>query len=430
MRRNLESQTGLWALAAGRMGAVGLLALISLPGPVRADVVTDWNLTTLQAAAAAAGVNLRQQRVAAMVHAAMHDAVNSVAPQYEAYAVHVSPSGEASIEAAAVQAAYGVLIRLLPGQAAILDAARSASLSQIPDGPVKEEGLAVGEAVAGQIVALRSTDGSDVDGTYAFGSGPGEYQRTPPTFGNPVAPAFRFVTPFVLRRGDQFRAEGPPRLKSRKYAADFNEVKRLGSVDSAERTAEQTEIALCGAEPPLPMWNRVARSVTAQRQTGLVENARLFALLNLAMTDANIACWDSKYTYRFWRPVTAIPLADTDGNDETETDPAWTPLRPTPLHPEYPSGHSCVSNAAARVLTSFFGTHTAFSTATSTCPAGVVRSYDSFQALADEVGDSRIYIGFHFRSSIRDGAQLGRHVGHWTFHRFLQPREDAECRAF
>ena len=234
----------------------------------------------------------------------------------------------------------------------------------------------------------------------------------------------------MLKRGDQFRAEGPPSLDSDEWAADFNETKRLGSVDSPERTAEQTEIALCDAEPSLPMWNRVARSVSAQKQTGLVENARLFALLNLAMVDANIACWDSKYTYRFWRPVTAIPLADTDGNDATEADPAWTPLRPTPLHPEYPSAHACVSNAAARVLTSFFGNHTAFSTATSTCPAGVVRSYDSFQAMADEIGDSRIYIGFHFRSSIRDGAHLGRHVGHWTFHRFLQPLEHPHCIAF
>jgi PAP2 superfamily len=429
MRRNLESQAGLRALAAGRMGAVGLLALISLPGPVRADVVTDWNLTTLQAATAA-GVPQRQQRVAAMVHAAVHDAVNSVAPRYEAYAVQVSPSGEASIEAAAVQAAYGVLIRLLPGQAALLDGARAASLSQIPDGPVKEEGLAVGEAVAGQIVALRSTDGSDVDGTYTFGSGPGEYQRTPPTFGNPAIPAFRFVKPFVLKRGDQFRAEGPPSLGSEEWAAEFNETKRLGRVDSAERTAEQTEIALCDAEGSLPMWNRVARSVSAQRGTGLVENARLFALLNLAMVDANIACWDSKYTYRFWRPVTAIPLADTDGNDATEADPAWTPLRPTPLHPEYPSAHACVSNAAAKVLTSFFGQHTAFSMATSTCPPGVVRSYHSFHALADEIGDSRIYIGFHFRSSVRDGAKLGRHVGHWTFHRALQPLDEHRRRDF
>ena len=428
MRRNLESQAGLRAWAAGRMGAVGLVALIGWPGPVRADVVTDWNLTTLQAAAVA-GVPQRQQRVAAMVHAAMHDAVNSVEPRYEAYAVHVSPSGEASIEAAAVQAAYGVLIRLLPGQAALLDGARSASLSQIPDGPAKEEGLAVGEAVAGQIVALRSTDGSDVDGTYTFGSGPGEYQRTPPTFGNPAVPAFRFVRPFVLRRGDQFRAEGPPSLDSDEWAADFNETKRLGRVDSAERTAEQTEIALCGAEGSLPMWNRVARSVSAQKHTGLAENARLFALLNLAMVDANIACWDSKYTYRFWRPVTAIPLADADGNDATEADPAWTPLRPTPLHPEYPSAHACVSNAAAKVLTSFFGKHIAFGTATSTCPAGVVRSYDSFQDLADEVGDSRIYIGFHFRSSIRDGAHLGRQVGHWTFQRSLQPVKHHQCRA-
>jgi len=407
MRRNLK-------------GAVGLLALISLPGPVRADVVTDWNLTTLQAAAVVTP-NQRQQRVAAMVHAAMHDAVNSVAPRYKAYAVRVSPAGEASIEAAAVQAAYGVLIRLLPGQAALLDGARGASLSQIPDGPVKEEGLAVGEAVAAQIVALRSTDGSDVDGTYVFGSGPGEYQRTPPTFANPAVPAWRFVKPFVLKRGDQFRAEGPPSLSSDEWAADFNEVKRLGSVDSAERTAEQTEIALCGAEPPLPMWNRVARSVSAQRQTGLVENARLFALLNLAMVDATIAVWDSKYTYRFWRPVTAIPLADTDGNDATEAAPAWTPLRPTPLHPEYPSAHASVSGAAATVLTGFFGRHTAFSTATSTCPAGAIRSYDSFKAMADEIGDSRIYIGFHFRSAVRDGDKIARKVGHWTYRRFLQP---------
>jgi membrane-associated phospholipid phosphatase len=174
------------------------------------------------------------------------------------------------------------------------------------------------------------------------------------------------------------------------------------------------------------MWNRVARTVTAQKQTGLVENARLFALLNLAMADATIACWDSKYTYRFWRPVTAIPMADTDGNDATEADPSWTPLRATPLHPEYPSAHSCVSTAAAKVMTSFFGKHTAFSATTSTCPAGVVRSYDSFQALADEVGDSRIYIGFHFRSAIRDGAHIGRQVGHWTFHRSLRKLKDCQ----
>src|SRR4029078_1927261 len=151
--------------------------------------------------------------------------------------------------------------------------------------------------------------------------------------------------------------------------------------------------------------------------------------LNLAMGDATIACWDSKYTYRFWRPVTAIPAADTDGNAQTEADPAWTPLRPTPLHPEYPSAHACSSNAAARVLTRFFGEDTAFSTTTSTCPAGVVRSYDGFQALADEIGDSRIYIGFPFRSSVQDGEHLGTRVGHWTFRRVLQPLKHPHCGA-
>ena len=423
MTRIHESQTGVQMAAARRLG-VALLALIGFSATVRADVVTDWNVMTLQAAAAAGLNPQRQHRVAAMVHVAIHDAVNSVAPQYEAYAVRVSLAAHASIEAAAVQAAYGVLIRLLPSQAAMLDAGRSASLLKIPDGPAKEAGVAVGETVAGHIVFLRSSDGADVEGTYTFGSDPGEYQRTPPTFGNPSIPAWRFVTPFVLERGSQFRVEGPPSLTSDEWAEDFNETKRLGSIDSSDRTPEQTTIALCGAEPALPMWNRVARSVSAERTTGLVENARLFALLNLAMVDATIAIWDSKYAYRFWRPVTAIRAADTDGNASTDADPAWTPIRPTPQHPEYPSSHAGVSNAAARILTSFFGNHIPFSTATSTCPAGVVRSYDSFQAMADEIVDSRVYIGFHFRSAVRHGANLGRQVGHWTFHRFLQPLRD------
>ena len=425
MTRNHESQAGLQVAAVSRLG-VALLALIGFSATVRADVVTDWNVITVQAAAAAGLIPQQQQRVAAMVHVAVHDAVNSVAPRYEAYAVHVSVSAGASIEAAAVQAAYGVLIRLLPARAAMLDAGRSASLIKIPDGPAKEQGVAVGEAVAGQIVFLRSTDGSDVAGTYTFGSGPGEYQRTPPTFANPAIPAWRFVTPFVLKSGSQFRTEGPPSLTSDEWAEEFNETKRLGSIDSSDRTPEQTTIALCGAEPPLPMWNRVARSVSAQRNTDLIDNARLFALLNLAMVDGTIATWDSKYAYRFWRPVTAIRIADTDGNALTDADPAWTPLRPTPLHPEYPSAHAGFSNAAAKVLTSFFGHYVPFSTATSTCPAGASRSYDSFQAMADEIGDSRIYIGFHFRSAVRHGANLGRQVGHWTFHRFLQPLGD--CR--
>jgi hypothetical protein len=406
--------------------AATALALLSFSATVRADVVTDWNVITLQAAAAAGLNPQRQHRVAAMVHVAVHDAVNSVTPKYEAYAVRVRRSSGASIEAAAVQAAYGVLIRLLPSQTATLDTSRSASLSKIVDGTAKDAGVAAGEAVAAYIVSLRSGDGSDVDGSYTFGTGPGEYQRTPPTLGDPAVPAWGLVTPFVLRRGSQFRVEGPTSLTSDEWAEEFNETKRLGRIDSSERTPEQTEIALCGAEPALPMWNRVARTVSAQQNVGLIENARLFALLNLAMVDATIACWDSKYFYRFWRPVTAIRAGDTDGNDATDADPAWTPLRATPLHPEYPSAHSVFSNAAARVLTGLFGHRVQFSTSTSTCPAGVVRSYDNFQAMADEIGDSRVYIGFHFRSAIRHGSHLGRQVGHWTFHRFLQPLRKGE----
>jgi hypothetical protein len=421
--RNRRS-AGCRAVSIFAAAALALLVLSARPVPAHADVVTDWNLTTLQAAAAGGLNPQRQHRIAAMVHVAIHDAVNSIAPRYRAYAVQAPPSAEASLEAAAIQAAYGVLIRQLPGQGGTLDVARANSLSRIPDGPVKEAGLAVGEAVAAQIVALRSTDGSGAEGTYTFGSGPGEYQRTPPSFGNPSIPAWRFVTPFVLKRGDQFRAEGPPSLSSEGWAEDFDETRQLGSADSSTRTAEQTEIALCGAEPALPTWNRVARALSAQRNVDLVDNTRLFALLNLAMADATIACWDSKYAYRFWRPVTAIRAGDTDGNDATEADPAWTPLRPTPLHPEYPSAHSCASGAAAEVMTAFFGKDIPFNTTTSTCPAGVVRSYDGFEALAREIGESRIYIGFHFRTAIRHGANLGRQVGHWTLHQSLQPLRD------
>src|SRR5262245_59767300 len=229
MTRNHTSHAGLQVAAATRVG-VALLALIGFSATLQADVVTDWNVITLQAAAAAGLNPQRQHRVAAMVHVAMHDAVNSVAPQYKPYSVHVLRAAHASIDAAALQAAYSVLIRLLPSQAGMLDAGRSASLSKIPPGPAKEAGVAVGEAVAGQIVLLRSMDGSDVDGTYTFRSGPGEYQRTPPTFGDPSIPAWRFVTPFVLTRGSQFRVEGPPSLSSDEWAEEFNETKRLGRI--------------------------------------------------------------------------------------------------------------------------------------------------------------------------------------------------------
>ena len=249
MTRNLRSRSRLRVTAT--IAIAVLLALISLPAQARADVVTEWKLTMLQALAAA-GLNppQRHHRVAAMVHVAVHDAVNSITPRYEAYAVRVSQSAGASIEAAAVQAAYGVLIRLFPAQAAMLNATRSSSLSTVPDGPAKDQGVAVGDVVAAQIVVLRSADGSSVDGTYTFGTGPGEYQPTPPTFSNPAIPAWRFVTPFVIERSSQFRTEGPPSLNSDEWAEDFNETKRLGRIDSIDRTPEQTTIALCGAEPP------------------------------------------------------------------------------------------------------------------------------------------------------------------------------------
>jgi hypothetical protein len=392
------------------------LLLLAGPSPAAADLVTDWNLTTL---AAQTPTNVR---TLAMVHLAMFDAVNAVSPGYQAYAVSGPAAGDVSPEAAAAGAAYGVLIRLVPDQQALLDAALAVSLAPIPDGPAKDAGLALGDAVAHVIVALRAGDGILVPGPeYVPGNDPGDYQLTPPNFAEPVATGAGLWTPFAMTSASQFRPNGPPALRSGRYAKDVAEVAQLGTADPALRTPERDLIANWHREQGQFQLNRIAREAVAGGTFDLLTSARMFALLNVAEMDAIQSVFEAKYVYNFWRPITAIRGADTDGNPATEPDPNWSPfLGVTPPHPEYPAAHLVVQSAGATVLEFFVGHHYGFDATSATVP-GVVRSFASLAAFVEDSKLGRIYGGVHFRSAVENGAQQGSRVGKWVLRTLLQP---------
>jgi membrane-associated phospholipid phosphatase len=408
-----------------------LLALVTLclaaPERAAADVVTDWNQIAQNAVRNANTAPAATPRVMAIVQAAVFDAVNGIEHRYAPYHVDFDAPRGASRRAAAIQAAYATLVKLFPSQKAALDAQRQASLASITDDGLFEDdesvarGVEWGQTVADDILAWRSTDGfNTVLPPFTGGTAVGQWRPTPPTFRPANFPQMATMTPFVIASPSQFRPSGPPALASDRYASDFNEVKSLGRETGSARTDEQTQIAKFWAFNGAILWNQVAVSVAAERHTTLSENARLFALLNIGMADAGLASWDAKFTYTFWRPVTAIPLAAADGNDATTPDAAWKPLLATPVHPEYPSNHSAVSGAAATVLAAYFGDGTAFTLASDGVP-GVPRTYASFSAASDEVNDARVYGGMHFRSAVRDGQAMGNAVGSYVLANFAQP---------
>ena len=272
----------------------------------------------------------------------------------------------ASIEAAAASAAYRVLVNLYPNQKTFFDDALTTSLAEIPDGTAEDTGVTFGQTVADDILSLRNNDGSANTVIYTPGINPGEWQPTPPAFDPALLPQWGEVTPFALTSGSQFRSDGPPALDSADYATDFNQVKDLGSLNSTTRTAEQTEIAKfwadgAGTFTPSGHWNQIAQNVAVQKGNSLLDNARLFALLDISLADAGIAAWDAKYQDNFWRPITAIQKADTDGNANTIADANWQPLLTNPPFPEYVSGHSTFSGAAETILTSLLEDNVSFS---------------------------------------------------------------------
>jgi len=354
------------------------------------------------------------------MHAAIFDAVNGIKPHYTPYHVDLTAPKGASARAAAIQAAYVVLVSLIPSQKSTLDAERAASLASLTDDADDDstddraitQGLDWGELVARDILTWRSTDGFNrVLPGVKGGSAPGQWRPTPPLFQPMALPQVATMNPYVLDSPSQFRPAGPPALTSERYTANFNETKALGRATGSSRTNEQTLIAKYWAGNVSVSWNRVCNALVLERELPLTVSARLFAVMNLSLADATIAGWDSKLFFidHNWRPVTAIVLADTDGNPNTAPDPAWTPLLTTPGHPEYVSAHAVFSAGAAGVLADFFGDSTIFSLESVGLP-GTVRTYSSFSSALDEAGLSRIYGGIHFRSALEDGRTLGSEV--------------------
>jgi membrane-associated phospholipid phosphatase len=390
-----------------------------------ANVVLEWNQLALHAVGQARLSPVFVSRDLAITQAAVYDAVVAIDRSFEPYYAHVHASRGASLEAAAAQAAHDTLSALFPSQAATFDSALAADLVGIPPGRARQ-GTAVGSEVAQQILAWRSTDGSAAVVNYTPGTDPGDWQPTLPAFLPALAPQWPYVTPFALSSGSQFRPAPPPALDSAAYADAFNEVKSLGSATSTTRTDEQTQIAKfwndgLGTAFAMGYWNRITQQVATEQGLSLVQDARLFALLNITEADAQIACWDAKYTYNLWRPVTAIRAADTDGNPATDPDSTWTPLLTTPNFPSYTSAHSTLSGAAAGVLTALFGDSYHFTVTADGLP-GVTRSFDSFGAAAAEAGQSRIYGGIHYQFDNVAGQQLGRTVAGYVVDHVLKPR--------
>ena len=386
--------------------------------PNAAEVVRVWHLVAL----AQPANPIRQARVLAMMHAAMHDAVNGAVPKYERYASSITDR-RANAAAAAAAAAHRVLTALFPANAAALDAALADSLADIRDGDAEDAGVSLGAAVGQFIVNIRSNDGMDVPDPFTPVSGPGVWEPTPPAFIPAVEPQMQNVTPFTIRSRDQFGIDPPPDLSSDEYARDFNEVKAVGQDVSAVRDADQTHYAHFWFESSPVTWSRIAAIYTARRHASLHDTARLFALLNMAMADGFIAGFYWKRTYAFWRPVTAIRKADTDGNPETIADAAWNPFRPTPASADYPSTHSVLGAAAARILQNVTGSDRfTFCLTTSTAlPAGSERCYRGFSEAALENADSRVLVGIHFRFATRAGLKLGSRIGRFAARHSLEP---------
>ena len=408
-----------------RVFCLGVLAAL-VPSPLPADTVTDWN--AIMETTVSPANPFFQTRSAAIVQVAVFEAVNAITHDYEPYIGGIRASKGSSPDAAAVAAAYRTLATLYPASVANLDAARASSLAGIPDGKAKEEGLAIGEAAASAVLQLRADDGSSAVVPYTRAPAPGVWQPTPPAYAAALLMGWGAVEPFSLAKARQFRAPPPPAISSRKFARDYAEVKDVGHVDSSSRSSHRTNLArFYAAVSPVPLYNSAARQVSAAQEHSLSENARTFALLNIALCDALISSMEAKYHYASWRPVTAIRAGDTDNNEGTAPDPTWLPLITTPPFPSYPSNHATASGAARAVLERIYGEEDFSVTLSTAALAGVQLHYTSWEQIADDVDDARIYGGIHFRFEQEAGARQGRRVGHSILRHEMRPRHRRHC---
>jgi hypothetical protein len=397
--------------------------------PPGENVVLQWN-RVLQETIRTPGVHpatIFPVRSFAMMHAAMFDAVNSIDRTYTPYLTDVPGTRHASIEAAAAQAARDVLVGLYPTRTAIYDAELADSLAGIEE-TSKQQGIRVGQSVAAHLLAARANDGWNVTPPpYVLPLTPGNWQPTPPNFPTAGFTQFPAVVPFAIGSSTRFAPNPPPALTSAEYAADFNEVKEIGSATSTTRTADQTKVAQLWANVNTPttvffVWNNVARTVAIARNSTTVENARLFALINIAYHDALQTTMTSKFVYGLWRPVTAIRRADEDGNPNTAPDVNWTSLLTNPPYPTYAGNHAAVGTSQATILGLFFGRDDIRFEHTWDGAGGATRSYPGFTAMANEEERSRVYGGIHFTFDGVAGQSAGRNVANYVFLNFMKPR--------
>ena len=406
-------------MLAGTATAAPTAATTSSGDPT---VVTDWNgiaVTTLAGDTSKQGVETFLYM--AFVQAAVYDAVVGVKGRYEPYSFRDRARRGTSVQAAAVAAAYKVLVTYSPYAQATLDAAYAASLAQLPDGQAKDRGVAFGTRAAEHLIELRANDGRDAPIMFTQPPAPGVWRPTPPAFLPMSAPQLGFVTPLLVRSATQFAPPDPPKLTSARYTRDFNEVKAFGSSSSTERTAAQTDTATFFSGNGLVQYNAALRDQVTVRDLDIVETARMFAVVDMNVADAVISVWYAKYVHGFWRPVTAINLADTDGNPATVADPTWTSLLPAPAYPEYPSGYNVVNSAVTHSLENLFHTRHLQLTLISTAVPGVQRHYDSGKVLRRDVINARMWNGFHFRFANTAARDMGRRLSRWTLDRYFQP---------
>jgi len=421
-------------IAAGATAAlaVGGLALAS-PSVASAKShqtspgqVLVWNDIAVNAGLTATQTNQEAVMRLAYLQAAVFDAVDAVDGGFRPYTGHLHANGNTDGDAAVAAAAHHILVGQYPAQRMTLDLSYAAALAGISDGPGKARGVALGEEAAGDVEAARTHDGFQANVPYTFGSGPGVWiLPTDNSATTPATPWAAKMTPFIMRAADQYRPGPPPPLTSAAYTASYNETKTYGSKDSLARSEEQTKTALFwGLAKPAHQYNTGIRDLVTTHGLNRVEAARALALTNLVAADAFIACFDGKYTYSAWRPYTAIRAGDTDGNPATVADPSWTPLVPTPNHPEYPANHSCVTTSFAVTVDNMLGPTNFSITVPGPLAGNDTRHYASSTELITEIGNARIWDGVHFRFSTDAGTTIGRAVARYDYHHALQPVDD------
>jgi PAP2 superfamily len=432
----MKQQTRAARLSATALAAVAVTALVATLGvpvtqragavePTPADVVVEWNDNAQIAIIGTAGQGPTVAYLHfAMVQGAVYDAVNAIEGGYQPYLGAPAVADPAdSAPAAVAQAAHDVLVALFPAQTGVLDGKLATSLAAISDGPAETGGIEVGAAAAAAMLAERTGDGRFVPFPVVQGDEPGEWRSTAFVNGNPVvepAPWVGNVEPFIVPNVEALRSDGPNPLTSEAYAEDLNEVKAYGSLTSTVRSDDQKDAALFWQANGAALFNAIFRQLADTQDLDIAEAARMFAMADLAGADGAIACWNDKYYYRFWRPITAIRLADTDGNPATEMEPDWVPLFTTPPFPEHPSGHTCISGAVVRTLQDFFGTDKV-SFGTFSGFSGTSRGFERFSEAIKEIIDARVWAGIHFRTADVQGAVMGKKIAHILEKNYFQP---------